>query len=402
MRPLITEIHREFCEPTQPTLKPESYGHGFLESLKVLEHRTWFIKNILLRGYVSVLFAPGGVGKSMMQLSMAVAIATGRDILRLGKLQRAKVLVINNEDDESEFQRRLGACLLHHDIAESDIDGYLDHASGYGQPFKIADQYERSVFSAWGYDALKDYIRENGTEVIFIDPFISTHNTEENGNTEIDKVVELYKSIAHEFKVHINIIHHTKKSGSDSESHAGDAEAGRGASSLKDAARTVVTLSAMNKKSAKDFGIPDEYRYQYFRFDLGKSNYAANHNDVIWFRRVSVSLPNAEDNVAIQQVELERVTDDESLVKSPEFVARTLHSIVGDDVDVILWSKIKQEFMNIMELGATAATNRMKLIPLEGSHAPLTIKLGASVVNVSRVQLSKNNAYELHFKKLDG
>jgi len=401
MQPLITEIHREYCEPIKPSLKPVAYGPGLLETLKNLEHRVWFVKNILLKGYVSALFAPGGVGKSMMQLSMAVSIASGRDILNVGRVQRAKVLIINNEDDESEFQRRLGACLLHHNIVESEIDRYLEHSSGYGQPFKIAAQLDRDFFPAWGYDALRAYIKETGAEVIFIDPFISTHNTEENNNTDIDKVVELYKAIAYELKVHINIIHHTKKSGSDSESHAGDPEAGRGASSLKDAARTVVTLSAMNTKSAKDYGVPDEYRYQYFRLDLGKNNYASNHDNVIWFRRVSVTLPNGEDNVAIQQIELERIANEKEIAKSPAFIARALYSIVGEDTTVVLWSKIKHEFMDVMGLGSSAATERLKLIPTEDSKTPLTLKVGASMISLFRKRAKKNFAHELHFIKLD-
>ena len=105
---------------------------------------------------------------------------------------------------------------------------------------------------------------------LFADPFISTHTAPENDNNAMDQVVSMYKALAGKLGVAINIAHHTRKASGDAEAHAGDAEAGRGASAIKDAARAVVTIVRMAKKTAKQIGIPDECCGDYIRMDVGK------------------------------------------------------------------------------------------------------------------------------------
>jgi hypothetical protein len=66
-------------------------------------------------------------------------------------------------------------------------------------------------------------------------------------------------------------IHVSKpKLGGDNE--PGDANRGRGASAMKDAARLVYTLNAMTKDEAKTFGVNEHDRWAYIRMDKGKVN----------------------------------------------------------------------------------------------------------------------------------
>ncbi len=46
-----------------------------------LPPREWLYSTCLIRGYVSILVAPGGVGKSVLALTECIALACGREIL---------------------------------------------------------------------------------------------------------------------------------------------------------------------------------------------------------------------------------------------------------------------------------------------------------------------------------
>jgi hypothetical protein len=104
--------------------------------------------------------------------------------------------------------------------------------------------------------------------------------------------------------VAIEVVHHTKKAGakSDSETHAGDVESGRGASSLKDACRIAITLARMSPKTATALGInyEDEGRFL-VRLDAGKGNFSGPPDGATWFKQVSVLLSNG-DTVGVHEV----------------------------------------------------------------------------------------------------
>ena len=101
----------------------------------------------------------------------------------------------------------------------------------------------------------------------------------------------------------ITVIHHTKKGGAktDSETHAGDVESGRGASSLKDACRIAITLARMAPKTADKLGInyEDEGRFL-VRLDHGKGNFSGPPEGATWFKQISVLLSNG-DTVGVHE-----------------------------------------------------------------------------------------------------
>jgi hypothetical protein len=83
--------------------------------------------------------------------------------------------------------------------------------------------------------------------------FIKLHAVEENDNGAMDYVCDLLTKIAN---IAVDAPHHTKKG----QQTAGDADAGRGASSARDAGRLLYTLTRMSEEEAKAFGIPAEQR----------------------------------------------------------------------------------------------------------------------------------------------
>jgi hypothetical protein len=140
------------------------------------------------------------------------------------------------------------------------------------------------------YEALKAEIERRGVDVLMIDPFVSSHEVDENANVLIDKIAKRWKRLAHDTGCAIVLVHHTKKM------HGREvkAEDSRGASALIAAARIVLTLNEMNSDEAKRFGISDKKEQRSFiRVDNDKANRSAPEN-AHWFKKVGVNLGNGE------------------------------------------------------------------------------------------------------------
>ncbi|MEW8525530.1 MAG: AAA family ATPase [Candidatus Thiodiazotropha endolucinida] len=278
----------------------KTYSSNFLQDVRFLDHRKWLIKAALRCGYITEIVAPGGVGKSIIQLGMALSVATGENLVGLEVIEQANVLVINNEDDRDEGDRRIAGLCTYHSIDPARLEGKLFTYSGYGRPLKIAtEDPDGNVVPSPDVEPLKEFITEQNIKALFLDPRISTHNSNENDNNKLDKVANIYKALARETEVAINIAHHTRKSGSENLGHgseliAGDAEAGRGASSFKDAARGILTLARMSHKTAEHLGIDNSQQGRYFRMDQGKQNQDVLDKSVIWYYMESVLIPNGE------------------------------------------------------------------------------------------------------------
>ena len=100
-------------------------------------------------------------------------------------------------------------------------------------------------------------------DLMILDPFVKTHSVEENVNSLIDDVAQLLTDLAVKHNIAIDVPHHTSKGAAD----PGNADRGRGASALKDAARLTFTLSPMSADEAEKFNIKEEDRYLYIRLD---------------------------------------------------------------------------------------------------------------------------------------
>jgi hypothetical protein len=94
--------------------------------------------------------------------------------------------------------------------------------------------------------------------------------------------------LAIEYDIAIDVPHHTKKG----LLVAGDADAGRGGSSMRDAARLVSTLTTMTPDEAALFGVDEVDRHDYIRLDPAKVNVARRSQKATWFQLINVNLKN--------------------------------------------------------------------------------------------------------------
>ena len=320
MRTVIATAKQRGQDALQEQAEEQATG---LEASKVkkidpfnfpIHKRQWVVGNRLLAGYITAMFAPGGVSKSMFSMITAASVATGRSLTGEEVHKQGKVWLINNEDDTDEQYRRLAGIAIHHNIPWQTIEDNLYLTCGYGNPYIVAHQSaDGSIIAHPNAEKIIAEVKAKNIDYIVFDPFITMHDTEENDNGAIQQVTNVLKHIAKEANVAIEIIHHTKKAGakSDSETHAGDVESGRGASSLKDACRIATTLARMSPKTADKLGInyEDEGRFL-VRLDHGKGNFSGPPEGATWFKQVSVQLSNGDTVGVHEQFDISELVDE--------------------------------------------------------------------------------------------
>jgi hypothetical protein len=102
--------------------------------------RDWLYEPHLIRGYLSVTVAPGGVGKSSLILADALAMASGRKLLRSQPSAALNVWVFNLEDPLDEMERRMAATRQHYGIGRESCHGEIYLNSGRDTELVVARQ----------------------------------------------------------------------------------------------------------------------------------------------------------------------------------------------------------------------------------------------------------------------
>ena len=138
---------------------------------------------------------------------------------------------------------------------------------------------------------IRNAITARKLDIVSLDPFIKSHGLDENSNGAIDYVCNLLVTIAVDLDCAIDFPHHTNKG----IAAPGDANKGRGATSMKDAARLVYTLTPMTAEEARLFALAEAERRFLIRMDSGKVNITPPSTKATWFKLVGVPLGNATD-----------------------------------------------------------------------------------------------------------
>ena len=373
-----------------------TYGEGLMDAVASMPRREWQIPRLLLVGYISLIVGPGGVAKSMLQLIAAVSVATGRDLLGLGSVQRCNALVINNEDDKDELQRRIAAVLVQFEIDPMELEGKLFTISGYMQPVRFAFHFENTVSRSPVLDQIEALIKEREIGALFVDPFISMHTAPENDNNAMDQVVSICKILAGKSGIAINIAHHTRKIGGDSEAHAGDAESGRGASAIKDAARAAVTIARMGRSTAQKLGFSDEERGNYIRMDVGKMNFAAHDSKANWYKIEAVTISNGDTVGVPKSVNLDHLflqAQDSRKKWTAESMAVAISSLFPSNVDEVPWAQIKARYMSKHDVRSSVSSANITLLP-QDKEAP--VRVGNYEIWIA--QTAPRNGWMVHRK----
>lgn len=320
---------------TEPvTSASASTGFKFVEypwpDPSTLPRRQWVYGTHLIRGFISVTVAPGGVGKSSLTMVEALAMASNRPLLGVAPAERKalNVALWNGEDPIDELERRMAGAVRHYGIDETTCPGGLFLLSGRDQPIVIAEMVKHDLVVAKPMvEAVKAAIIKNKLDVLVVDPFVRSHRVSENDNNAIDVVAAMWGNIANETGCAIDLVHHTRKGNGE----PAGVDAARGASSLISAARSVRTLNPMTDEQADVLGVPVRERRRYFNVTYGKSSMSAASDEMEWRQLVSVGLGNFkpgfdEDHVGVVTIWQPTTSDDQVTTKQ----LREIQKKIGD------------------------------------------------------------------------
>jgi hypothetical protein len=290
--PLHLAPHAIEPPPTPTTWDPAEIRVSFAD----IPHRQWIYGNYLVRGEITVMGAPGGVGKTALITGMAIELAAGKELLE----ERIwgsdlKVLLINGEDGTVEIDRRMwGFSRAHANLIGGQTLDRL-YAVGADDPRVQGLSFlrtERNVSSLdiEGFKALKSALDAIRPDVLMLDPLVAfCGGGNMNDNAAMSLVMRGLKSLAAEFGCAVLIVHHTKKGG-----EQGDVEAVSGAAAIVNLARRAIMPVPMTNEDASSFGVLPSERFRYFKLVDAKSNFAPRSADSPWYALHSIELPNAE------------------------------------------------------------------------------------------------------------
>ena len=267
-----------------------------------IKPRKWVLGSRYAEGHISVLIAPGGVGKSTLTINEAVSVATNReDISGEDVHEHGGVWIHSTEDSSDEIKRKIAALCLHYDIDFRKLDNLI-YTSCDDSDLVIATEHKGGeVLPQYANIGLiKKTIKEQKIKLFIIDPFVRSHRVSENDNAKMDQVVTLLSDIAKETKCAIGVVHHSSKLSNSNSKYRGNMDMARGASSLVSAARIANTLDVMNDEEAKKYNIIEKWRY--VRIDNAKANLSMPCEKAVWYEKISVDFPHLIEYTGSQSV----------------------------------------------------------------------------------------------------
>jgi hypothetical protein len=250
--------------------------------------RDWLYGRLLVRRFLTVTIAPGGVGKSSLIAAETLAMVSGRDLLGVLPQRRLKVWLWNLEDPQEETTRKIQAAAKHYYLTVNDIADRLFVNSGRDHSLVVAKENRGgTIVLRPVIDNLVQQIREHGIDVLDVDPFVSCHEVFENDNSAIDMIAKEWSRVAELANCAVHLVHHTRKAPAGTEVTT---DSSRGAKALTDAARVARALNQMSEEDSAKAGV--ENHRLFFRGFNDKANLAPPVIVSDWFRLASVWLDN--------------------------------------------------------------------------------------------------------------
>ena len=172
-----------------------------------------FVANMFPVGDVSILSAPGGVGKTFLLLQLAICVAAGRPFLGQA-VEAGGVLGLFREDSEDEILSRADGLFVDLDISPTHAADRLRYEcynpgdADYYVMFRAGEEY------TIGFKQLYILLQEaNYRKVVLLDHIKLATDGENTSPTLASKAVKQLRFLAWRFDVAIIIVTHANREG---------------------------------------------------------------------------------------------------------------------------------------------------------------------------------------------
>ena len=244
-----------------------------------------FIYRNFCRGFMTLTVAQGGVGKSILSLSQAIACVTQRDFLGFMPKKKCKVVYYNSEDPTDELNRRCLAIMQHWGISQEEVAGRLYLASGRDSDLILCQGADSSLQEP-NFDKIERFCLDNEIDILILDPLVNMLGGSNETNETYALVSKRLSQLAEKCNLCVELVHHTRKvSGREM-----SIEDSRGGISLVSASRSASYLAQMDKDTGLKYNLD---HYNYFSVNDGKNNLKPIDKQ-FWYEKVPVNLTNGD------------------------------------------------------------------------------------------------------------
>jgi RecA-family ATPase len=291
-RQLVKELLNKTIEPL------EVYTYN---SDVVIKKRRWIIKDVFLKGGVTIISGAAGIGKTTAGTLACYSVATGKRFFNYDIFESGNALMIVNEESFNEVNLKLKGIELEYGSIQS---GNKIDLRTIEQTLKLAKfGLDGTAKPTTDFKRLEALIKTQQYKLIWIDPLVSTKegSFDENSNDNMETLLrDFIIKLAQQYDLAIGVGHHTNKvsaqifqeeeSGILTIDNLAMQYASRGASALPAAARAAFVMAPMPKKAWEDH-YEEAAAGKYKRNDLvlfadAKNNYSQMSDKPLWLEKV--------------------------------------------------------------------------------------------------------------------
>lgn len=180
---------------------------------------TFWQDGVLFRGARMLVAGPPKIGKSSLVIQLAIAAATGGELLGYPFARPLRVLWV---------QAEIHVAFLHQRLHRLTADLPPAARGLLRDQFIMTGRCDLDLLDGRAYDLLSSLIGDKRPDLLIIDPIINFSSADENDNAEMRKLLRLVDALGARHDCAIVLVHHTRKDAS-----TGGFDAVRGASTLR-------------------------------------------------------------------------------------------------------------------------------------------------------------------------
>ncbi|PQA79816.1 hypothetical protein C5F52_28445 [Limnohabitans sp. TS-CS-82] len=230
----------------------------------------YVLSPIIPAGRATLVTGVGASSKSMLLKQMAIAVAIGRDFLGLSVPTPGKAVLILAEDTSEDAHRSLDAIFQGMNLTDDEItlaQKRLHVFAAAGMDCVIVNENDASE----RLEKLLAFVSSLGdVRLIGLDPAIALSRGRELDEMAQRDLANAVERIAITSRAAVLVISHAAKSIQSRQEITSHSSRGSGA--ITDAFRLEILMRVMTEREARDFRIPEEFRFRYVRMQVTKAN----------------------------------------------------------------------------------------------------------------------------------
>ncbi len=256
-----------------------------------------FVLPGLTAGSVGTLIGPGGMGKTMLELQVAVLLATGLghydplfgpatfDGLAMAP---QKVVLVAAEEHINVLWHRVHAIVrsldqrhvLPEDLSWPEFQQLLDQNFSM---YPLAGARRANLLTpdlTPSEDAHALAALSQGARLVIVDPLRQLHLEDENQSAPMSALMSVFKQVAQQSGAAVLVAHHSSRAAG-LQGYGDTADAGRGSTALKDDARWQINMVPPTREVLDAHNVPVKQASAYVVLADAKNNYDSKRAPVL-------------------------------------------------------------------------------------------------------------------------